>query len=582
MHYTSHDVYEEISKQNNDPIVERKTCTVSWAEFAIYQSDLDFYKKISPTFAWTTFDIPTPTLCPEERQRKRLAWRNERTLYRRTCDATGKKIISVYEPTWMYKVFERDIRFWDSRNGDEYAQEIDRESPFFPQLDTLIKAVPHINLFVTQQENSAYTNGAANVKNCYLCFNCDYMEDCLYTSSATFNKNCIDCLMAYHSQHCYASVNIHTCFDCLRAINCSSCTNCLYIAESTWCTDSFLCTWLVQKKYYILNKKYSKEQYEEKKKELLSTYSQEELREKFMELWNKTPRPQRYGNKNENCIWNYINESNNCVSCYESNELDSCKYCYYMHTSSNCMDFDVYGDHSERLYECTMTWGQCSNNSFCRSTRNNSNNNLYSWLLLNCSNCFWCFSLKNKNYCIFNKQYTKETYESTVARLISHMQSTNERWENLPSTLCPFPYNKTFAGDFFPLNKESVEVMWYTWQEKEYPIQLPTKSKKVSAENLPDISDIDESILHKILLCQETKKPYRIIKNELSYYRKKWIQLPKLHPDVRHIHRLSLRMEMNIYIRPQENTSDTMLTVHPPGKWYEVLTQEAYTDTTFG
>jgi len=46
MHYTSKEVYEYISTQNNDPIVEWKTCTVSGSQFAIYQSDLDFYEKI--------------------------------------------------------------------------------------------------------------------------------------------------------------------------------------------------------------------------------------------------------------------------------------------------------------------------------------------------------------------------------------------------------------------------------------------------------------------------------------------------------------------------------------------------------
>ena len=40
------EVYEYISQKTNDPIVEWKTCPKSGEEFAIYQSDLDFYKKI--------------------------------------------------------------------------------------------------------------------------------------------------------------------------------------------------------------------------------------------------------------------------------------------------------------------------------------------------------------------------------------------------------------------------------------------------------------------------------------------------------------------------------------------------------
>ena len=50
MEYTSKEVYEYVSKKINDPIVERKKCRASWQEFPIYQSDLDFYDRVSPTF----------------------------------------------------------------------------------------------------------------------------------------------------------------------------------------------------------------------------------------------------------------------------------------------------------------------------------------------------------------------------------------------------------------------------------------------------------------------------------------------------------------------------------------------------
>ncbi|MEI8091835.1 MAG: hypothetical protein WCG98_06560 [bacterium] len=44
------EVYEFISTQTNDPIVEWKTCELSGQPFAVFQSDVDFLQKISPTF----------------------------------------------------------------------------------------------------------------------------------------------------------------------------------------------------------------------------------------------------------------------------------------------------------------------------------------------------------------------------------------------------------------------------------------------------------------------------------------------------------------------------------------------------
>ena len=86
MPYTSRETYEFVAQKTNDPIVERKTCKISGQPFPIYQSDLDFYDKISPTFNGEKYQIPTPSLCPEEREKRRLAFRNERNLYRRKCD----------------------------------------------------------------------------------------------------------------------------------------------------------------------------------------------------------------------------------------------------------------------------------------------------------------------------------------------------------------------------------------------------------------------------------------------------------------------------------------------------------------
>jgi len=51
------------------------------------------------------YNIPSPTLCPECRSQRRLAWRNRRNMYRRTCDASGKNIISMFSPDKPYKVY---------------------------------------------------------------------------------------------------------------------------------------------------------------------------------------------------------------------------------------------------------------------------------------------------------------------------------------------------------------------------------------------------------------------------------------------------------------------------------------------
>ena len=79
------------------------------------------------------------------------------------------------------------------------------------------------------------------------------------------------------------------------------------------------------------------------------------------------------------------------------------------------------------------------------------------WYSMNCydsSYLFGCDGLRNKQYCIFNKQYTKEEYEVLVTKIIGHMQQTGERGEFFPSSMSSFGYNETVANEYYPINKE--------------------------------------------------------------------------------------------------------------------------------
>ena len=154
MIYTSREVYEFISRQTNDPIIERKTCAVSGTQFPIFQSDLDFYAKISPTFAGQKFQIPTPTLCPEERQRRRLSFRNERKLYRRQCDASKKSIISIYSPDKPYKVYDQKIWRSDAWDPMDYGMDFDFSKTFTEQFRELMLKVPFMNIMNDNGINS--------------------------------------------------------------------------------------------------------------------------------------------------------------------------------------------------------------------------------------------------------------------------------------------------------------------------------------------------------------------------------------------------------------------------------------------
>jgi hypothetical protein len=64
--------------------------------------------------------------------------------------------------------------------------------------------------------------------------------------------------------------------------------------------------------------------------------------------------------------------------------------------------------------------------------------------------------LTHKKYCIFNKQYTKETYEQMMAKIIERMIEDEERGEFFSPAHSLFPYNDSSAYERFPETKEEV------------------------------------------------------------------------------------------------------------------------------
>src|SRR3990167_3749439 len=93
---------------------ENKICQNCKAEFIIEPEDFNFYKRI---------DVPPPTFCWKCRAVRRMAFRNMRHLYARSCDATGKKIFTLMPPDNKMPVYEN--KYWNSDSWDpmDYGRE---------------------------------------------------------------------------------------------------------------------------------------------------------------------------------------------------------------------------------------------------------------------------------------------------------------------------------------------------------------------------------------------------------------------------------------------------------------------------
>jgi hypothetical protein len=218
-------------------------------------------------------------------------------------------------------------------------------------------------------------------------------------------------------------------------------------------------------------------------------------------------------------------------------------------------------------YDCTAFWHKCALNIENIAGEEDYNvwftfatlNAKYTWYSMFCSqnvlHLFWCVWLRNKSYCIFNKQYTKEEYETTVANIIAHMQETAERGEFFHPSLSPFGYNETVAQEYYSAHQVgtqffssdiktdqnlSLQDFWY--HRSDYQAPSPVSDKVIQWKDLPTtITEVQDDILQYAIACEVTGKLFRLQPQELAFYRKHNIPLPRKHPDQRHLERLKLR-----------------------------------------
>ena len=524
--------------QTSDSIIQFKICPVSGNEFSITQWDLDFYDKISPTFAGQKFQIPTPILCPDERQRRRLAFRNERHLYRRTCDASGKQIISIYSPDKPYKVYDQKVRRSDSRDAMDYGRDFDFSKTFTENFRELLHNVPLPSQFNTNWENSDYCNHVGDMKNCYLCSASRGCEDTMYGSKVFTVKDSIDILSSSNIEHCYQIINCELCYDSICLIDSSECTHSMFLINCRGCDHCFMSHWLENKKYVYYNQQLDKVEYEEK---------MQNIQKKVSYDWDYFTQYRiiisNYRDAMiiscEDCSGHRITNSKNCFECYNILNAKDCKFIGNGKDCENVYDGFGVGYGQNLWYEIIDTGVHSYKNLFTMVSHGNRD---VSYILTcsNSENLFWCIGLRNKSYCIFNKQYTKEEYEKLVAKIIIHMKETGERGEFFHPSLSPFGYNETVAQEYYPLEKADSLLKWYCRSDYESP--KPASDKVIQWKNLPDsIDEVQDDILQYAIACEVTGKLFRIQPQELVFYRKHHIPLPRKHPDQRHLERLVLR-----------------------------------------
>ncbi|MDP2395561.1 MAG: hypothetical protein Q8S84_00330 [bacterium] len=115
----------------------------------------------------------------------------------------------------------------------------------------------------------------------------------------------------------------------------------------------------------------------------------------------------------------------------------------------------------------------------------------------------------------------------------------------------------------------------FNWSTYESP--FPKVEKVIKANMLPEnITEIPDDILNWAIECEVTKKPFRIIKQELDFYRKHNLPIPRRHPDQRHMDRMSLRNPRKLFDRKCDKCGVDIQTTYSPDRLEKVYCERCY------
>lgn len=559
--------------------MENKTCQNCKQSFSIDTEDQAFYDRI---------EVPLPTFCPECRMIRRFAFRNQNKLFKVKDHFTDEALFSLVPPNPKAPVTTNERWFSDMWDPMEFGQDYDFSRPFLEQLMELHAKIPQINLNVTRMTNSPYSGNANDLKNCYLVFNAAHNEDCLYATGLYSSNNCVDNCDTYHSESCYQNFWIEKCNKVHFSEECTECSEVWFSKNCTGCVNCVGCVNLRNKSYCIFNEQYDKESYfaELEKMKLDTHQGIATIRDKSLGFWMQFPKKAIQGVKNVDSTGAYVSNSKNVKDSYVVNEGENLRYVQYISQPPNkdCYDVSVWGDGGELAYEYASSGSGVYNSKFFVDCWPNIRNLEYSIHCSSVSDVFGCIGLRNKEYCILNKQYDSETYYDMVGKIKQHMndmpyvdnQGLEYRYgEFFPIELSWYGYNNTMAQDFFPITKAEAESKSYPW----YEVPRGEYQPDIRALELPErIKDVDDSILSKIISCETCSHPYRLQAEELNFLRRENLPLPHRCPDCRYKERTARRLPPKLYKRTcmHEGCDTSFMTAYDPERSDIVYCESCY------
>ena len=499
---------------------ENRICEHCNKNFTISEGELSLYKKV---------DIELPEICFFCRIKLHLAFWMFGKFRKGVSDLSGESLITVLPEKSRYPIYT--LHEWHSDKWDamDYGVDYDPNVSFFTQLKNLQEKIPRPHQSGVNNTKCDWCDDVWNSKNCYLSRALEQCEDLFYSYRNVKVKNSIDITMSFNCEKSFDSIDCHNSYRIFYSMHSRDCIDSYFLYDCRNCQNCFMSWNLRNKSYCIENVQYSKEEYQEKMRlfNLGSYEAIQSFKQNFKEIiQEEVVHRENFNLKSYNSSGNYLLDVKDCQNCNAISDSENCSNCVRgLYQKSN---IDTSGSwYSELLGNCS-----CCMNSYAQKycLWSSSRYSEYLDLCVECEYCFGSVGLKKKKYCILNKEYSKEEYESLKEKIISDMRERGEYGKFLPYSMSAGPFNLSTAFTYFgDTKKEDILKLGGYWEDidESYLEGMPTSE-------LPDnIKDVPDTVINQALICPETGWRFNIAQNELIFYRENNIPLPRQHFDFR-------------------------------------------------
>lgn len=299
---------------------------------------------------------------------------------------------------------------------------------FFTELNRIISMQPKLFTHTINSENCEYGDQLYYCKNMTHCFDCLNSNDCVYVFDSHMCVRCIDTDYSNESELCYECVGARKCFNSDYLEGCENVRDSSFSYMCRDCHDVFGCANIQGKSFCIFNRQLTEQEYRETVKKYKAVPAGKIL-ETVEKLKKQFPLTQTHGYNNENSPYgNYVYNSSNSYMCFDSSSNQNCGYLYDSGANKYCYDATFSGD-SELVYEFVDSAYLFNCNFVIWSAY--CNDSAYLVACANLKNCLGCVNLVQKEYCILNRQFSKEEYERVSKQILEELKTKNLGWNGI-------------------------------------------------------------------------------------------------------------------------------------------------------